>query len=465
VITESLFYPALAVAMLLAVRSLERPTAGRQVAVVAALLCLCAIRAQAVTLLAAYVTAVALFAWSDGSWRDTGRRFLTTWGLLALIAAAVLAFTGGHPARALGSYGVLVRSYDVWGLAKWLVWTLASLTFSVAVVPLLLLPLAIRRLLRSQAGATARAFAAVAAAATAWTVIATTVISASPFGLDRPHERNLFYVTPLLLVASATVLARPARRATLLVAATGAVLAAITVAFPARLALADVVADAPTARLWRSLDGTFPDLPTRVAVVGTVIVLTAIVLLSRRALLPVALVVIVFWTVGAQMTRDRSALPGGQAGLLAWVDHALPRDARATVLYAGLPPRDCRPGDPNDSEAQLALWTEFFNVKVDRALHLFEDNAVRGIRSTPARIGRDGLVVVRGRPLRAGYVVTDGRVRLTGRELARFDPAQEFGVPAGESYDRLTLWQTPAAPRVLGAGALEAASRREPDCA
>ena len=336
---------------------------------------------------------VIVFGASDRSLGRTLRRHSAAWASIALLAAAALVATRGDPTRALGAYWCSCV-YSPIALIKWLVWSTATLEFAVAVVPLMLFPVALSRMLREQAGTRERAFGAVALSMILGTVLSTALISASPYGLDRLHERNLFYVTPL---PRSRTWSRPAFPASLRSPSRSPALLGLRHRFLPRLALGDFVADVPTALLWRNLVGSLHGVPLQVAMAATAFVAAVWVIVSRKAVVPVVSVILVSYAVIAMETRHVPVLTRSQTAQLSWVN-ALPRTGRATIVYVDLSPSGCAPLGPASGQQELETWTEFFNVKVDRVVHLFGENT-RGLASIPVRLGEDGTLTADGRPL------------------------------------------------------------------
>ena len=122
ILTENAFYPAFAAAAFGMFAALERPTLWRQLGALALIGVAFLIRAQAISLGAAFLTAIALVclveAWAEGrlSVRELERRldaFRVTWvlsGVGILLVLGLAAARGSSPANALGGYGVLADS-------------------------------------------------------------------------------------------------------------------------------------------------------------------------------------------------------------------------------------------------------------------------------------------------------------------------------------------------------------------
>ena len=427
VMTEPLAYSTFLVFALALVRALEVPTIARQVVCLATLALAVGVRVQAVALVPALAASVVVFGVSAGQVRTVLRRFGTTWVLLVVGAAVALALAKGHPQALLGSYSVLARSYSAAGLLKWLVWTTATLEFAAAIVPVFALCIVVPRLLRRSAGTGERALGAVAVSWTIWIVASTTVISASPYGLDRLHERNLFYVLPLLFACLAHWIEQgrgvPRRRAVPILVA----LTALPLTLPERLVHTDSGFDAPSMFPWANIDAHLGPVPVGVAMGLATVLAIAWASLSRLTIVPVLVVITIFYTVIAEAAYHEPATTAADRS--AWVDDALSPSAHVLLLHVHAS-TGC-PQAPEASGGSMRL-TEFFNVSIDRVAHLFSDIGDRGLGSPAAHVSRGGLLVSAGHPLRARYVVTEAGVQLVGRPLAQ----------AGASQDSLVLWRT-----------------------
>jgi hypothetical protein len=210
VMTESAAYPAFLLCALAMIASLEQPTARRQFAVLAAIGLAFSIRAQAVVVLPAYLTAVVLLAWLEtrsGTRSSDLRRNLApykpTWLALAGGLVFALAFQAGRghsPIALFGSYGVVAGGMELGSVPKWFLYHLADLDLYVGVVPLAAFCVLVCRAVSAGTGRQLRVFAAVAVSLLVWMILQVAVFSSSVWGLGRLHERNLFYVVPLILI-------------------------------------------------------------------------------------------------------------------------------------------------------------------------------------------------------------------------------------------------------------------------
>ena len=209
VMTEVPFYPVFLLVVLLVVRVVERPSAGRQFALLAGVGLAYATRPQAIVLLPAAACAVLLCAWLDrGSTAGGGlRALLRTYraSLVVLGAGAIAACVGtlargGSPIDLLGAYSVLAGGYSPTGTAKWTVINLADIHLYVGGIALAVFPLGLAAAFRAGATREQRVIGAVALSFVAPMALAVGAFSSSFWGEQRPHDRNLFYIVPLLLI-------------------------------------------------------------------------------------------------------------------------------------------------------------------------------------------------------------------------------------------------------------------------
>ena len=419
VMTENAFYPIFVWLAYALVLMLERPTARRQVAVLA----LCALafvtRAQTVALVAAVSTAPLLLAWIE---RGRPRRlsaFKLLYGIVALAAVLVIVVEvsrGRSPAQVLGNYSVTSSgSYAVWPAVKWLVFHVAELDLTLWILPFaafIVLVANARHLDRSL-----RVFVAAATALTVWLVLEVAVF-ASQYS-QRIEERNLFYVTPLFLVALLAWIERGQPKPPRATVAAVGVAVALPGAIPF-LSLLNINSQSDTIGLqpWWFVGDAWAGRSS----VAAVAVLLAIALGAAFLWLPpryapvlpvlVALGFLATWLPVELWTHSfprlsRSAVAQG-IGVRdrSWIDDAVGSNARVAVLYSG--------GD------RLAVWeNEFWNRSVSRVyelgVHLGGD-----MPATDVSVDRRSGVVHdrQGRAIQERYVLSSTRVALVGKPIA-----------------------------------------------
>ena len=440
VMTESLFLPAFTTFVLLLARMLERPTLGRQVAVLASLALLAGIRPQGVALVGAVLAAPAI----NGLRTPPLRRTLLVYrpllaGVGVGVGAAVVAVAVGNDAPGGVSGGVLQGLLDPVGLLTWSSWTVAVYGLALGVVALVLYPFALGSLLRSPVERDRATGVALLASSVAL-LLSVAAVSASPYGLDVLHERYLFYLTPLVLVGLAYHLetAHVVSGRALWIAGLAAIAVAASLP-PDQVVRANNV-DSPTAAWLNALHEELPEVPVRVLVVALASLGVVVLVLFRGRLAPFVAVAAAF-TIAVGALDYSGAFAPGTERRLAWVDRALPGDATASLVHLGYSRPDQPCGAAADYEQQgLDVLTEFFNTRVARVFHLGTETIDRDNLASPELTVGDGGVVLddRGRPFAPRYAVLDSRQPVVGRRLARLDLA-DLG-SQHQSGSSLTLW-------------------------
>jgi hypothetical protein len=320
---------------------------------------------------------------------------------------------------------------------RWSLWNLAVYELAVGVVVLAVFPLALHAMLRSPSDRD-RSTGTALLACTVALLLSVAALSASPSGLDVLHERNLFYVTPLVLVGAAYLLQSGplARRSAAWIAA-GAVALAATLPSD-QVARANNV-DSPTGAWVAALHATVPGLPTRALTVGLA-ALGALVLVRLRTPVAAFLTVAVAFAAVVCWLDYSGAFSRAQNRELAWVDRALPEGATAALVHLGYGRTDqpCFPGADREQQG-FAVLTEFFNTRVDRVFHLLQDVERDNLASPALTVGPGGVVLESGRPFAPGYAVLDSRQPVVGKRLGRLDLASlQTQFQDGAS---LTLWK------------------------
>ena len=143
---------------------------------------------------------------------------------------------------------------------------------------------------------------------------------------------------------------------------------------------------------------------------------------------------------------------------LAWVDRALPRDGKASLVHLGYSRPDQPCGAAADWEQQgFVVWTEFFNTRIDRVFRVGQPSTRDNLESPSLTIGAGGVVLDGGRPFSPKYAVLDSRQPVVGTRLAQLDLAS-----LGTQYQdgaSLTLWKVDPPLRFLGARPTAATAR------
>ena len=442
VLTESAAYLAASLALLAVILALERPSPGRQLAMLGAVGLAYATRPQFASLLPAFLVG-ALVVWVvDAGRPPLPRAVVRLWPTLASVAAvaayasARLLLTSSPPEGSFGGYADLWREYDPLPVARLALYHLAAWEIYLFVVPFLVAPIVIVELLRAarRGGEHEGAFVAAFLTVNAAMVLIAAAFASTPYGYSELHDRYLFYVAPLWLVAFAVWLERGLPRPLPLTATCVALALALPAILPFGLIGGNLVVEVvPTALwswAWTVVEAT-PHLDGRRVLGMLVLLLVVTAVAVPRRLWPVLPAIVVSgFVLGAVLAwgreiDDPEAFSLADQGNRAWVDDALPAGARATKLYAS--PGRC----PYTELTRHALFlTEFFNDAIDRVAAI-GSSTPDGLPTERVEIGADGrLLLARGRPLVARYVVTQPWIVLQGRRLAH-------GTGAG-----LVLWQT-----------------------
>ena len=431
VMTEALFTFVFLLFCLSLVRALERPTPTRQLVCVGLLAALCSVRIQGIVLGPAIVAAVAIAA-PPGERAAFVRRFAPTWVVLTVVAVVGLLVAGGDITALLGAYGVLVQDTSVVNTPIWAAKNVAAIELGMGILVLALLPRALGSFLGRAASQEERALGAVTLSCFIALLVSVAVLSASPYGLDRVHERNLFYVVPLIVTC---VLGWAGKRAS--GGYVGAALGGIVVLFPLALARSDFDEtgkfDAPSLDRWHGVAMWVAD--PRIPFVGAAAVAFVVALSRRPSRLSVAVVTVIAFATVTPSTFYEAPISRSDARKLAWVDRTVPSGTQALLLWPSAESPSCGTGRGLD---QLALWTEFFNVSVGTVGQMRSGGSASRSGVAKIDIGSGGRLLRGGAGLLDEYVIADSRVVIRGAPIAVSPPA-----PGGAIMSpTLTLWRT-----------------------
>jgi len=400
VMTENAFYPLFLTSALLMLRALERPTILRQLLVAVSTAAAFLVRAQAVVLLPSYLLAALILALAANRSRRTSalvaclRRQTPTVVVLVLAAAAATAASGRST---LGPYHVLVTSYGPRPLAHWVLANLADFELYLGVVPVAAFLVLLVRSLSPAASVPPklRRFGVLTACLGAGILATVAVLSASPYGLGRVHERNLFYVAPLVLICFFAWLEAGLPRPPDTRAAVAVALVLLPLAIPAA-AVGMSGEDGIALLLWDDLG-----LRPTVAIDGMVLVAAALVVVflwAKRPAIPlgVCLVALAAGLVAGELHAiDSLDSNRGQWRDFAWIDRSVGPDARVLALWATR---------ENRYAGIEGLWSdEFFN---------------RSVRDVASENG----------PLPDGLPVEELRIRSNGCLAATLSSRPEYAV-------------------------------------
>jgi Dolichyl-phosphate-mannose-protein mannosyltransferase len=455
VMTEAVSYLAASWAILAIVLAVERPTPVLQGGALLAIGVAFLARPQFAALYPAYLLALAIALWLLPDRRTRLRRSLRAlWPTVASLVLAlgllvvVPALRGDSPFGALGEYETSARAPDLIEVGQWLVYHVAGLGLYLAVVPFAVAPIVLASwLARARRGSERHAsmlasFASINAAALAIVAYVVGGYERTGLGIDRLHDRYLFYVVPLWLVLLAAWAAEGAPKPRRVAAIGAAMALVLTLLLPyGELEIENGV------KLFSAVGTAFPAAVVEIAgsalVARFVVLVLAALLLAgvlfrpgRRARLAVATVLAVFLFNGL-LVWARAFNPPEEAvfaGSLErrWVDESV-GDGSVAVLST-----PCEDGVLARDSLSL---TEFFNSSIGPVVEI-------GGEFPTGRVGRGGQIVGEaGRPLGADYAVAQPGVALAGERVAD-------GTNAG-----LVLWHVGGRVRVVGAASGEDLTR------
>ncbi|MEK6274700.1 MAG: hypothetical protein AABM30_05110 [Actinomycetota bacterium] len=436
VMTENAAFPAILLALLAMAGALERPTPVRQVLAIAAIGLACAARLQAFVLVIGFPTAIVLKGLLDAravSADRTGafvvrslRRYVWALGLIVFGAFAYVAVKVGQGAGVsgiLGAYQGTEAGYSAAPVARWFVFHIAELPFTVALVPvsafIVIFGLALRR--AAVTTEAERAFLAVAVATSLWMVLQVAAF-ASQFS-QRIEERNLIYLMPLFLLSLMVWTARGLPRPPVLAGTAALLPAVLLVSLPLENLLnvsikSDTFSLVPLLRLASVLNGGTYDMRILLMLGAAAAALAFLWLPARFGayVLPAGVGVFlaltsysVFGSARFQAVAARAAPGVADAN---WIDDRVGTDAK--VVFVNDQGLD---GDPH------SLWqTEFWNRSVHPVLNLSVPQDVLG-RTATLDSGTGRITAVEPDVARdartAEYAVAPATLELAGRVLAR----------------------------------------------
>lgn len=426
-LTESVAYLAFGFALLAVARVTEDATPARQLVALGSIAVAAAVRTQFLLLVPVLAVAVAgAVLLLPASARPAWRRLWPTGAVLAgaFVVVAALIAGGRSPADLLGSYGVLWSSYDVRDLVGWFLDHLGLLVLYVGVVPAVVAPVELGRWWR-EARAGSRAHAGLLSLFVAANVAVLTVVAAfasTSYAVNGLHDRSMFYVAPLWLIALCGWLdagmARP--RGALTVGAVGSLVLVAQLPYRyVRDILWEMLALAPWQFVERGNPAGTP-FSGREAMLGWVVVagLAAVLVPRASRWVIVGLVGAMLAFTGALAWGDgREGARSVQIGALApgerrdWVDAAVADGARVLLLSV---PSGCR----DDTLRGAMRLTEFFDDAIGPGASVGTADPLAP-PSSPADF-RDGVLVYRdtGGRVRAGFVVVRAGIGLDGRRVA-----------------------------------------------
>jgi len=444
VMTENAFYPAFLFCVLAMLRAAERPTASRQLTVLGAIGFAFLIRSQAVVLMPAYVAAILLLAWLEAE-RGARRRALrkvaaiyrVTWLSFLMLAVFVLTVQtgrGNSPMDLLGIYRLVAGHTRPLGIPRWFLYHLADLDLYLGIIPFAACCIVLPRALRGLHGHSLRLFAVLTTFISLSFILLVSAFSTTSWGLGRLHERNLFYITPLLLITFLVwiELGSPKPRALAL----GAAL--IAAALPATLPFAKLVqgsmVDALGILAWATALMRPSVVPLAMAAFGITLAALLVLLPGRLTPILIFIVTLNIFIVGKQATLHAQVAARALGDVRVnrgWIDAAVGPNADVAAIWF---PSSIVCATQSDRRTRAtAFWqNEFFNqgirsvyyavrptpdglpaqrILVDARTHLLRP--VRGAQFSPRF-----LAVGQGVRIHAHVIAVDQQTRTV---LYRFD--------------------------------------------
>lgn len=434
IMSEAAYYPAMAAALLLLARAVERPTLLRLGVMLAAVTVTGAIRLQALVLLPAFATALLLDAVIARDSRLLLRRAALVAALLLAVAAfiAIWLASGRNVSSAtlLGAYGAVGGERPgPFAVARELVWSTGGLVLVSCAIPLLATALlAALAFVEGEPDTARRAYVATTVAYLVWLALQVSVFAASFVGYI--PERYLVTAAPPVFLGLCAWVARGAPRpARVLVPVVAAAAAVVALIAPSRL-FADAGAhDLLTLSTFRALADGVPALVVRAVVVALVLAAAAAVAFvpRRRAgvLVLVTAVVLAALSVGsareiARHSQQEEAKAFGTADRN-WIEKAAP--GRPVALL-----------NTGDREWPIVPRTQFWNPNVVVLARLPDAAGSGAIPQQVVSPGTDGVLrAAGGTTLEEPYVAAPTEVTLAGEQVAEIGPTS---VASG-----LALWR------------------------
>jgi hypothetical protein len=412
VMTEVLFYPLAAAALLAVASAVSAATVRSQVVAFAAILAAALTRPQAVVFVGIFAAAILLDAVCARD-RSLLYSFWPTWLVVGGSAVALIAFPS-----LVGSYADTLRGgYPVGAGLRLSFEHLSFVALASGLVPAVAVALLTARATRGlERDPTARALISVCASASVLLSVQVGFYAAR----YAPHllGRDLAPLPPLLFLAFALWLARGAPRTAVSgpLAAFG-VLALVLLSPWNTLVSPGAFADTPDLLLIARLHG---HQPVNVVIVFSLLMLAVFVGLPRRAsLLAAVSVVVVLISSSAVASNELHRVVSGAQTVLgpdrSWIDRNA--DANVGYVYAG------------ESYWNVVWQERFWNRRIDR-VYSIEPNSIPGpIQQTAVRVAVDGRM-----PIAERYIVAADRLAFVGTPVAHL--AQE-----GLDISGLTLWK------------------------
>jgi hypothetical protein len=412
VMTEVLYYPIAAAALLASARAITTTTLKDQAIAIVLIAAAVATRVQGVVLLASLLVGLLVDA-ALARQRPDIRRFWPVWSLAvagALVAVLLPGAFGAYEAAVNGSYsaGPAARlTYDHFGF----------LILTVGVVPAGALVLSlVEAARRPGTDAATRALAAVTASA----VVLVTLQVGTFSSRFSPHllGRDLAALPPVVFAVFAVWLGRGGSRPRIVTSLTAIGLLAVLVTIPWNdLVTPDALPDSLGIAIL--LDDPLGWKPATVVAVLGAILLVLFVLAPRLELPAAGVVLLLGWGTVAASARIDTATASAQVALVGeqrdWIDRNASSDV--AYLYNG------------DLSAWTVVWEQrFWNPRIDRVVSIIPNFVPGPIRQREIALPRDGRL-----PIDERYAVANDQVQFEGSPVARQSRGpNEYG---------LTLWE------------------------
>ena len=413
--TEALFYPIVATALLALARMLEEPTLERQGLFLLLVTVAAAVRLQALILLPALLVAVALYAWFGRSGTIV-RRLAPILLLVGVSTAALVAAYVSGRSDLLGAYGEITQTTGAsTGAVTQFTWHTGAFVAMTLGLPLLATTtLTVLALVRGEANPAVRAFLA---ATTAYVVLLVAQVSLFAVEyLDHVSERYLITALPLLVLGLCLWIARAGPRPAIVAVPVSVAATVLLLVLPeSRVGTASSAHDALTLLSLGDLAGE-GDIVFRGALLAVGLVFAAVFLLTPRRFLAMMAVAVALGFVGASVraAHEIDRLSHGErisdfgTSDPRWVDET--EVAPVLLLDTG--------EQPSTSIARLAFW----NRSIGRLLRL-EGVPPQALPQSPVSIRSDGAFVNgSGDEIRSPHVLLPATHALDGERLASSPP-------------------------------------------
>ena len=413
--TEALFYPLVATALLGLARMLEHPTLERQGLFLLLVSIAAAVRLQALILLPALIVSVALYAWFGRS-AAIVRRLAPILAMVGVTTASLLAAYVFGRSDLLGAYGEITQTTGAsTGALTQFTWHTGGLVAMTFGLPLLATTtLVVLALARGEANRAVRAFLAVT---TAYVVLLVAQVSLFAVEyLDHVSERYLITGVPLLVLGLCLWIARGGPRpAVVAVPVTIAATALLLVLPESRVGTASSAHDTLTLLPLGDLADE-GDVVFRGGLLALGLVVAGVFLLTPRRFLTAAGIVV---ALGFAATSVRAAQEIDRLSHAervsdfgesdpSWVDDT----GLAPVLLLDTGEQ------PSTSIARLAFW----NSSIGRLLRL-EGVPPQAVPQEPVSIRSDGAFVdPSGDEIAAPHVLLPATHALDGERVASSPP-------------------------------------------